>query len=260
MSKHEEPEGNSPGGNLRRMGSFEMTTLLTDVSPLIVPKSPHKHGRSHVALENDDDLDKDPHLTSDHFELQDGDEYDDNGSEDSSAHGGGTHGMAHGTATPGQVAVNIFISFVGAGLLGLPYAFSRSGWLLGSLSLAAVSCGNVYTMLLLVKCRKKLQELGHTGINGYGDVGREVIGPRGEVLVNVCLVVSQAGFATAYLIFIASNVQSITGGVTGRAMVIYGCTPILAFLVQFRDMKKLSPSSLVADGEFHGSDLVLSLS
>jgi len=40
--------------------------------------------------------------------------------------------------------VNIFISFVGAGLLGLPYAFQRSGWLLGVICLAAVSTGNVY--------------------------------------------------------------------------------------------------------------------
>ena len=95
-----------------------------------------------------------------------------------------------------QVAVNIFISFVGAGLLGLPYAFQRSGWLLGVICLAAVSTGNVYAMLLLVKCRKRLESNGYTGIKGYGDLGREVLGHRGEILVNVCLVVSQAGFAT----------------------------------------------------------------
>ena len=92
--------------------------------------------------------------------------------------------------------MNIFISFVGAGLLGLPYAFQRSGWLLGVICLAAVSTGNVYAMLLLVKCRKRLESNGYTGIKGYGDLGREVLGHRGEILVNVCLVVSQAGFAT----------------------------------------------------------------
>jgi len=159
----------------------------------------------------------------------------------------GAHGMAHGTATPAQVAVNIFISFVGAGLLGLPYAFSRSGWLLGIAALFMVSTGNVYAMLLLVKCRKKLESMGIGNIAGYGDLGREVLGPKGEILVNVCLVISQAGFATAYLIFIAANVMSITHGKAGRALIIYGCVPMLSILVQFRNMKKLSPFSLVAD-------------
>jgi proton-coupled amino acid transporter len=62
-------------------------------------------------------------------------------------------------------------------------------------------------------------------------------------------VVSQAGFATAYLIFIAANFQSVTAGKAGRALIIYCCVPILSLLVQFRDMKKLSPFSLIADGE-----------
>ena len=194
---------------------------------------------------------------SDHFEMEEAVESSsDDDSENSSCQGQGAHGMAHGTATPTQVAINIVISFVGAGLLGMPYAFSRSGWLLGSLCLAAVSSGNVYAMLLLVKCRKKLEASGIIGIKGYGDVGREVMGPRGEVVVNVCLVVSQAGFATAYLIFIAANVQSMTSGDAGRAMIIYGCVPILALLVQFRDMKKLSPFSLVADGKLCHTDKI----
>jgi hypothetical protein len=206
---------------------------------MLVPTSPHL-SYTHTALEQEDDLNEDSHELSDKFEVENESYHEENG--------GGAHGAAHGTATPAQVAVNIFISFVGAGLLGLPYAFSRSGWLLGTLSLALVSAGNLYCMLLLIKIRKRLEENGYSGIKGYGCVGREVLGPNGEILVNICLVVSQAGFATAYLIFIAANIQSATNGKTGRAIIIYGCAPILAMLVQFRDMKKLSPFSLIADG------------
>lgn len=195
----------------------------------------------HVPLEQDDDLNDEAHELSDNFDFE-GDELDEDDETDA-------HGMATGTATPAQVAVNIFISFVGAGLLGLPYAFSRSGWLLGTVSLALVSGGNLYCMLLLVKIRKRLEANGITGIKGYGCVGREVVGPKGEMLVNICLVVSQAGFATAYLIFIAANIQSVTSGQAGRALIIYSCVPILSLIVQFRDMKKLSPFSLIADGE-----------
>jgi hypothetical protein len=209
---------------------------------MLIPTSPHVEHR-HTLLQQDDDLTDETRVLSDNFEV-DEDEFDE---EDD---GIDAHGMAQGTATPAQVAVNIFISFVGAGLLGMPYAFSRSGWLLGTVSLALVSAGNLYCMLLLVKIRKRLEANGITGIKGYGCVGREVIGPKGEMLVNICLVISQAGFATAYLIFIAANVQSVTSGQAGRALIIYSCVPILSFLVQFRDMKKLSPFSLIADGEF----------
>ena len=189
---------------------------------------------------------------SDQFEMYSGDNSsDDDSCSDSSAYdfGNSSHGTIHhhGTATRAQMVVNIFISFVGAGLLGLPYAFSRSGWLLGTLCLAICSIGNVYSMLLLVNCRKRLESHGCRRIKGYGDLGREILGHKGEVLVNVCLVVSQAGFAIAYLIFIAANIQKITSESTGRASIIYGCVPILSILVQFRDMKTLSPFSTVAD-------------
>ena len=242
-STNDEADGNGTGPTDKR----ELRTLLKDeakgfVNALVPTYSPEK-----FAINDDNILDDDQKIS--HFEMEDGDfndEYSDDGSDDSTG-GAGAHGMAHGTATPAQVAVNIFISFVGAGLLGLPYAFSRSGWCLGVICLAAVSTGNIYAMLLLVKCRKRLESNGYVGIKGYGDLGREVMGHRGEVLVNVCLVVSQAGFATAYLIFIAANFTSITNGKAGRALIIYACVPILSLLVQFRDMKKLSPFSLVAD-------------
>ncbi|KAL3762598.1 hypothetical protein ACHAWU_005801 [Discostella pseudostelligera] len=193
------------------------------------------------------------HNISDQLEMYGGNDSDDDTCcSDSSAYdlGRSSHetSVHHGTATPTQMVVNIFISFVGAGLLGLPYAFSRSGWLLGTFCLATVSIGNVYSMLLLVKCRKRLESYGcRRRIKGYGDLGREILGPKGEMLVNVCLVVSQAGFAIAYLIFIAANVQKITSGSTGRATVVFGCVPLLSILIQFRDMKTLSPFSTVAD-------------
>jgi len=152
-----------------------------------------------------------------------------------------------GTATPKQVAVNIFISFVGAGMLGLPYAFSKSGWLLGTITVFSISAINVYAMLLLVKTRQKLESQGHKDIFGYGDVGRIVAGNKGETFVNACLVISQVGFATAYIIFIAANIYNITDGGINRAYVCFGCVPILAILVQIKDMKTLSPFSLIAD-------------
>ena len=161
----------------------------------------------------------------------------------------GAHGDfgAIGTASPKQVAVNIFISFVGAGMLGMPYAFARSGWLLGVVTLFITSAANLYALLLLLETRKKLESKGHENIMGYGDLGRIISGSQGEKFVNVCLVISQVGFATAYIIFIAANIGNITENRINRAQVCFGCVPILAMLVQIKDMKKLAPFSLLAD-------------
>lgn len=150
-----------------------------------------------------------------------------------------------GSATQTQVAVNIFISFVGSGMLGMPYAFKQSGWVLGCVCLCLISSLNVYAMNLLIQTRKKLESNGYKDIFGYGCVGRVVSGDTGEKLVNVCLVISQIGFSTAYIIFIAANLNNILG--VNRAYICFGCVPILAMLVQLQDMKHLSPFSLLAD-------------
>ena len=127
----------------------------------------------------------------------------------------------------------------------MPYAFQRSGWLLGIIALGVMSTLNVLATLLLVDVRKKLESQGHTGIYGYGDLGRVLLGRRGEKFVNICLVITQMGFATAYIIFIAANLNNIAG--YHRAYVCFACIPILAYLVQIQDMKSLSPFSFTAD-------------
>lgn len=156
-----------------------------------------------------------------------------------------------GTATKGQVAVNVFISFVGSGMLGMPYAISRAGWLLGIVCIGTISWMNVYAMLLLVKARAKLESTLHVSLAGYGDVGRVIFGSRsrwGERFVNVCLVISQLGFATAYIIFIAANIIQIYPTILyGRFTICMACVPMLCLLIQIKDMKHLSPFSLLAD-------------
>jgi proton-coupled amino acid transporter len=123
-----------------------------------------------------------------------------------------------GTASNPQVATNIVISFVGAGITGLPNAFWKAGWLLSSCTLLTVLAFNVYCMLLLPQTQQRAQLLLRSQQHNknvqqprwsYGELGRHIMGPHGEVLVNICLEISQAGFATAYIIFIAANLYNI---------------------------------------------------
>lgn len=145
-----------------------------------------------------------------------------------------------GTASCSQVAMNIIISFVGAGVLGIPDAFRKSGWLLGSITLIGVSILNVYAMLLLPQVKYALGNC-----RSYGEIGKAVLGPHGENFVNLCLGISQAGFATAYLIFIAANAYNIAE--IPRGITCFLCIPGLALLVQFREMRHLSPFSMLAN-------------
>jgi proton-coupled amino acid transporter len=155
----------------------------------------------------------------------------------------GHGGPPPGSATPAQVVVNIVISFVGAGLLGVPNAFMKSGWLLGFVALLVVSALNVYAMLRLPAVQTTLQtRYPNESLHSYGDVGRCVFGRKGEILVQVCIAISQAGFGTAYIIFISANISSIAN--YSRLSICLACIPGLVVLVQFRDLKSLAPFSL----------------
>ena len=55
-----------------------------------------------------------------------------------------------GQASVARAAGNIFISIVGAGVLGLPYVFRMSGWAVAAGSVTGAACLTYYCMLLLV--------------------------------------------------------------------------------------------------------------
>jgi len=61
-----------------------------------------------------------------------------------------------GPNDPLKIFANIFISFIGAGVLGLPYAFKRAGLLEGIIVMMIVSYFAVKAMLLIVDCKYKV--------------------------------------------------------------------------------------------------------
>ncbi|PIK49721.1 putative proton-coupled amino acid transporter 3 isoform X2 [Apostichopus japonicus] len=61
-----------------------------------------------------------------------------------------------GTGSPLKIFGNVFISFVGAGVLGLPSAFKESGILEGLLIMSFVGFVSVKAMLLLIDCKIEL--------------------------------------------------------------------------------------------------------
>lgn len=168
-----------------------------------------------------------------------------------------------GTDSKVKVFANIFISFIGAGILGLPYAFKEAGLIEGIVIMAVVGAVSVKAMLLLIDCKdhmvlsqslstnstvpaKKEAENGHRSFIDYGDIGERALGKPGKVVVEIMIVVSQIGFCCAYLIFISENLHSIFPLLS---KLVYLCTLLLPliFLSNLRSLNHLAPFSLAAD-------------
>lgn len=68
--------------------------------------------------------------------------------------GGASSGA--GSKSPIKIFANIFISFIGAGVLGLPFAFKEAGILEGIVVMTLVGIISVKAMLLIVDCKYQL--------------------------------------------------------------------------------------------------------
>nr|XP_043631852.1 amino acid transporter AVT3A [Erigeron canadensis] len=156
---------------------------------------------------------------------------------------------------------NVFIAIVGAGVLGLPYTFKRTGYATGTLTVFAVAYFTNHCMLLLVKTRKKLESVnGFSKINSFGDLGFVVAGPIGRSAVDVMIVLSQAGFCVSYLIFVSNTLVNIFDlelvngvsnfrvfGLSAKTFYIWLCFPFQLGLNAIPTLTHLAPISIFAD-------------
>mmetsp|Transcript_18005 Transcript_18005/g.35447 ORF Transcript_18005/g.35447 Transcript_18005/m.35447 type:complete len:550 (-) Transcript_18005:351-2000(-) len=144
-----------------------------------------------------------------------------------------------------STAAHMFISFVGAGVLGLPYAFMKTG-LLGSIGVVGfVGTMSTYAMMLLVDCKIQLQQQGKM-VRGYGDIAYGVLGPTGSVIIDFLLVLTQVAFCCAYVLFIGENMHTVMPEFSNSTIILL-TIPGLSLLALYRHIKNLSPFALVAD-------------
>jgi solute carrier family 36 (proton-coupled amino acid transporter) len=146
---------------------------------------------------------------------------------------------------------NVFIAIVGAGVLGLPYTFMRTGWAAGVLILLIVSALTFHCMMLLVKTRRHLD----VKIASFGDLGAAVFGAAGRLSVDVMIVLSQAGFCVGYLIFISNSLTHLYPMKTTvssvlfapKAIYIWAMLPFQLGLNSIKTLTLLAPLSIFAD-------------
>ncbi|KAK4401308.1 Amino acid transporter AVT3C [Sesamum angolense] len=160
---------------------------------------------------------------------------------------------------------NVFISVVGAGVLGLPYTFMRTGWLTSLIMIFFVAALTYQCMMLLIHTRKKLEDSpvgGFPKITSFGDLGFVVCGSIGRFAVDFMVVLSQAGFCIGYLIFIGDTLallfrssftlpaagHKIMGvSVSAKSVYIWTCFPFQLGLNSIPSLTLLAPLSIFAD-------------
>lgn len=154
---------------------------------------------------------------------------------------------------------NVFIAIVGAGVLGLPYTFMRTGWLAGSVMVLVVAALTYHCMMLLVLTRRRLEsdQWAVSKISSFGDLGFAVCGPLGRLAVDAMIVLSQAGFCVSYVIFIATTLihvfnsaspsSLLFGVVDWKSVYVWGMFPFQLGLNSIPTLTHLAPLSIFAD-------------
>ncbi|KAK4758479.1 hypothetical protein SAY87_019780 [Trapa incisa] len=164
-------------------------------------------------------------------------------------------GNAHSQplSSKSKTFANVFIAIVGAGVLGLPYCFKRTGWIMGVLMIFFVAALAYHCMMLLVHTRCKLESISELPkISSFGDLGFAVCGPIGRTVVDVMILLSQFGFCVSYLIFIADTLANLyfgsnIWGISSASLCIWGCFPFQLGLNSIKTLTHLAPLSIFAD-------------
>ncbi|KAI9818089.1 MAG: neutral amino acid transporter [Pycnora praestabilis] len=137
-------------------------------------------------------------------------------------------------------------SFVGTGVLFLPKAYLNGGMLFSNIVLLVVATLSYYCFVLLVRTRLKID-------GSFGDIGGILYGKKMRALILSSIVLSQIGFASAYIVFTSENLQAFILAVSNCQTWIDIKFMILMQLIIFlplslvRDISKLGATALIAD-------------
>lgn len=151
-----------------------------------------------------------------------------------------------GTNTAWGAFLLLLKSFVGTGVLFLPKAFLNGGMLFSNLVLLGVASLSYYCFILLVSTRLKID-------GSFGDIGGLLYGKYMRGIILFSIVLSQIGFAAAYIVFTSQNLQAFILAVSHCRTMIDIKYMILMQLVIFlplsliRDISKLGATALIAD-------------
>ncbi|KAH7816615.1 putative transmembrane amino acid transporter family protein [Monocercomonoides exilis] len=142
-----------------------------------------------------------------------------------------------------EVIMNTFKSFVGSGILGLPYGFSKGGWVLSLIAFPLASLVAGFCMMDLVA--SKIYKGSHL-IRTYADCGREAFGNIGIWMVQITLISYQLGCCCSYMLIITQNLELLVPAIRQEYWV---CIMVALFFIMsfIRSLKVTAILSLLAN-------------
>ncbi|KAL7559444.1 hypothetical protein ACA910_010002 [Epithemia clementina (nom. ined.)] len=150
---------------------------------------------------------------------------------------------------------NLVNSIVGAGIIGIPYAISNSGFVVGIFLLVLVSFMTDKTLRMMVEMATYHPKLRYYGVRTYEDLARIPFGRLGSGLVLGGMLVLAYGAMLAYLLIIKDTVPSILGltSEAGKGTFMEAELPMMVASVviilplsMMRDMASLEKTSLLS--------------
>lgn len=158
---------------------------------------------------------------------------------------------------------NVFVCFMGSGLLALSEGVKDAGILAGFLGIIFFWILNNYTCELVIKCKylaiqQNQDEMAVIGgstdtllpfpikINSFVDIAELALGAWGKRAMMFSIFGSQIGFCCTYLIYITHTVQEVMGDGVNPWLCVAAFIWVLVLLVWLPSLKFLAPTSLFA--------------
>lgn len=146
---------------------------------------------------------------------------------------------APGTSSLYKAAYNFINSIIGAGIIGIPYAFGECGLLGGLFLLIFVAWLVSQSVQMLIQCGIKANKLD------YEELANHLLGKKGYYAAIASMFLFAFGAQVAYLVIIGDTIPVLTGA--NRELVISIVSTFLILpLSMLKDMSLLSYTSLAA--------------